>query len=277
MTLRLGFSPCPNDTFIFDALIHQRIDTEGLQFEVLLEDVEALNQRAFQSDLDITKLSYHAYAFASHSYQLLHAGSALGNNCGPLLISQRPIPVEELSNCRIAIPGRFTTANFLLGLAFPEANNKEEVLFSDIERLVLNGQFDAGLIIHENRFTYQERGLRKIRDLGEYWEETTQLPIPLGGIVAKRSLPLDLRQRIDRVLKRSVAHAFAHPDASTEYVRQHAQEMDLQVMRQHIALYVNDYSLDLGEKGRHAIEKMFAMAQQNNLVPDQPAELFVPA
>ena len=185
MTLTLGFSPCPNDCFMFDAMVHGRVDCEGLDFSVRMADIEALNAAAFAGEVDVTKLSFHAYAYCADDYVLLDAGSALGRNCGPLLISRRPISPEEVASgqLRIAIPGKYTTANFLLSLAFPQATDKTECLFSDIEDRVLDGTFDAGLIIHENRFTYGDRGLRKIIDLGEFWESETGAAIPLGGIV----------------------------------------------------------------------------------------------
>ncbi|MGL4596651.1 MAG: 1,4-dihydroxy-6-naphthoate synthase, partial [Bacteroidia bacterium] len=226
MKLTLGFSPCPNDCFIFDALIHNRIDTEGLTFETQLADVETLNTNAFAGKIDITKLSYHAYAYCTQNYVLLDSGSALGRGCGPLLISKKNITTEDLAsgNLSIAIPGKYTTANFLCGLAFPNATQKTPFVFSEIEQAVLNEQVDAGLIIHENRFTYSEKGLKKIIDLGAYWEETTGAPIPLGGIVIRRDLPLDIQHKVNRVLQRSVVYAFAHPNASMPYVRAHAQE-----------------------------------------------------
>lgn len=274
--LTLGFSPCPNDTFIFDALIHDKIDTEGLHFEVQLGDVEQLNQKAFRQELDITKLSYHAYAHLLPHYALLNSGSALGNNCGPLLIAKTNLNTANLSNTSIAIPGQYTTANFLLSLAFPEAQQKKELLFSDIEQAVLEEQVDAGLIIHENRFTYQDKGLVKLLDLGEWWEGNTNLPIPLGGIVVKREHPIALQQRIDRVLRRSIKYAFANPDSSLPYVRLHAQEMDTAVMKQHIALYVNDYSVDLGTKGRAAVQYLFDTAIAGGIIDPPEASIFVP-
>ncbi|MFK7797503.1 MAG: 1,4-dihydroxy-6-naphthoate synthase [Aureispira sp.] len=274
--LTLGFSPCPNDTFIFDALIHEKIDTEGLYFEVQLGDVEQLNQKAFRQELDITKLSYHAYAHLLPHYALLNSGSALGNNCGPLLIAKTNLNTANLSNISIAIPGQYTTANFLLSLAFPEAQQKKELLFSDIEQAVLEEQVDAGLIIHENRFTYQDKGLVKLLDLGEWWENNTRLPIPLGGIVVKREHPIALQQRIDRVLRRSIEYAFANPDSSLPYVRLHAQEMDTAVMKQHIALYVNDYSVDLGAKGRAAVQYLFDTAIAGGIIAPTNASIFVP-
>lgn len=272
MKLTLGYSPCPNDTFIFDAMVHHKIDTEGLEFEVQLGDVEQLNQKAFATELDITKLSYHAYAHLLDSYALLTSGSALGNNCGPLLIAKHTIPMEELVNKTIAIPGKYTTANFLLSLALPDAKNKQEMLFSKIEPAVLEATVDAGLIIHENRFTYQEKGLIKLIDLGEWWEQKTQLPIPLGGIVVKRQLPTDLQQKINRVLRRSIQFAFDQPEASLAYVQQHAQEMSTAVVQQHINLYVNDYSINLGTKGKAAVQHLFDKAIEKGLI-DPPKEL----
>ncbi len=267
MKLSLGFSPCPNDTFIFAALVNGWIDTEGLTFDLVLADVEELNQRAFAGDLSITKLSYHAYAFLLQKYILLNAGSALGRNCGPLLIAREPLSAQQLQQGRVAIPGRYTTANFLLGLAYPQIRKKKEMLFSDIEAAVVNGEVSTGLIIHENRFTYQEKGLVKIADLGEYWEQTTGQPIPLGGIVIKRSLPIAVQQKVDRVLARSVAYALAQPAQVMPYVRRYAQSMDDAVIQAHIGLYVNDFTLDLGAQGRAAVSYLFEQARAKDLVP----------
>ena len=266
--LSLGFSPCPNDTFIFDALVHGRIDTEGLTFSVQLADVEELNQLALQETLNVTKVSYHAYGYLVDGYQLLDAGSALGCGVGPLLVKAKKENFGGVNNeSHVAIPGVLTTANYLLGLAYPEVTRKEAVLFSEIERLVLTDQFDAGLLIHENRFTYAERGLEKIADLGEYWENTTGLPIPLGGIVIQRSLPDEVRERMGRVLARSVKYALAHPEASAAYVRQHAQEMDPEVRRRHIELYVNDYTVSLGEEGRAAVRYFIEDGRRKGIIP----------
>ena len=277
MTLSLGFSPCPNDCFMFDAIVHRRIDTEGLEFSVHLADVEALNRAAFAGEADVSKLSYHAFAYCAADYALLDAGSALGRNCGPLLVSKRAIAPDEVAagTLRIAIPGKFTTANFLLGLAFPDALDRTELVFSAIETAVLNGDFDAGLIIHENRFTYEAKGLKKIIDLGEFWESETGAPIPLGGIVIKRALPDDIKQRVNRVLRRSVEYAFAHRDASLPYVREHAQEMSEEVMYRHIDLYVNEYSVDLGKEGRRAVDLLFERARTVGIIPPVTAELFL--
>ena len=277
MTLSLGFSPCPNDCFMFDAMVHGRIDLEGLDVSVRLADVEALNKSAFAGEVDVTKLSFHAYAYCASQYVLLDAGSALGTNCGPLLISQRRISTDETAEgtLRIAIPGKYTTANFLLGLAFPRALDRTEMLFSEIEAAVLDGRADAGLIIHESRFTYEAKGLQKIIDLGEFWERETGAPIPLGGIVIKRALPEEVKQTVNRVLRRSVEYAFAHRTASLPFVRAHAQEMSEEVMYRHIDLYVNQYSVELGREGRRAVDVLFHRAGALGLVPAVTAPLFL--
>jgi 1,4-dihydroxy-6-naphthoate synthase len=281
MKLTIGFSPCPNDTFIFDALIHHKIDTEGLDFEVFYDDVETLNQKAFRGELDITKLSYHAFAYAADKYILLDAGSALGFGVGPMLICKGN--AEDLKArleagdtlLKIGIPGKYTTANFLLSLAYPDAANKHELVFSDIEHAVLDGRVDVGLIIHENRFTYQDKGLHKIIDLGDYWEKRTGCAIPLGGIVANRNIPVDVQHKINRVLKRSVEFAFANPKSGLEYIRSHAQEMSEEVMYKHIDLYVNKFSVDLGEEGKKAIKLLFDTALQKGIIPGVSESLFL--
>jgi len=277
MKLTLGFSPCPNDTFIFDALIHHKIDTEGLEFEVFYDDVETLNQKAFRGELDITKLSYHAFAHIVDKYVLLDAGSALGFGVGPMLISKFEFSISDLNNTKhkIGIPGKYTTANFLLGLALPEATNKQEMVFSEIEDALLDEKIDIGLIIHENRFTYQNKGLKKIIDLGDYWEKLTGCAIPLGGIVANRKLPLDIQHKINRVLKKSVEFAFANPKSGLEYIRSHAQEMSEEVMYKHIELYVNKYSLDLGDEGRKAINLLFDTATEKGIIPEIKEDIFL--
>lgn len=275
MRLSLGFSPCPNDTFIFDALLHGKVDLEGLEFAPYIDDVEALNRRAFDGVIDVTKLSYHAFAHLTHRYVLLDAGSALGRNCGPLLVAKKALSAEEIQVARIAIPGEMTTANFLLSLAYPQAQRKSAVLFSDIEDAVLSGRFEAGLIIHENRFTYEQKGLVKIRDLGEFWESTTGFPIPLGGIVARRDLPPDILQRVNRVLRRSVEYAFANRPDVMPFVRAHAQAMDDAVMAAHIGLYVTDFTVDLGAQGRAAVHEMFQIAARLGLVKDIGQDIFL--
>ena len=280
--LSLGFSPCPNDCFIFDALIHHKIDTEGIEFEVVMEDVEGLNRKAFSAlqteknaALDITKLSYHSYAYLTQPYVLLDSGSALGNNCGPLLISKNEYTWNEVDALTIAIPGKYTTANFLLSLAFPNAKKKSEKVFSEIEDALLQNEFNAGLIIHENRFTYEQKGLKKIVDLGEYWESLTHKPIPLGGIVMKRELSAELKQLVNRLIRQSVEFAFAHPESSAAYVKEHAQEMSEEVRNKHINLYVNKYSIDLGHDGRAAVELLFQKAQELGVIQKIDQSIFL--
>lgn len=275
MKLTLGFSPCPNDTFIFDALIHNKIDTEGLEFEVLFDDVETLNQKALRGELDITKLSFHAFAYVANQYALLDAGSALGFGVGPLLISKNQFKGELGVDLRVGIPGKYTTANFLLGIAYPQLQSKEIMVFSEIETALIDEKIDLGLIIHENRFTYQDKGLNKIVDLGDYWEKLTGCAIPLGGIVVNRDLDREVQLKVNRLIRQSVEYAFAHPKSCIDFIREHAQEMDETVMYKHIELYVNKYSINLGQEGRKAIDTLFTLAQERNLIPAVKQNLYV--
>lgn len=255
--LQLAFSPCPNDTFMFDAMIHGKVDTEGLEFEVALEDVETLNKRAIAGSSEISKLSFFAFSNVTENYQLLSSGSALGKGVGPLFISMKKFEDPEKEIRSIAIPGKNTTAYFLFRTFFPQLTNVDEFVFSDIESAILEGKVDAGVIIHENRFTYEAKGLMKIADLGDLWEKKTNLPIPLGGIVVRRGLSEEIKKKIERVLRKSVEYAFANPESSFEYVKFHAQEMSPEVRKKHIDLYVNSYSTDLGPTGKEAIHEMF--------------------
>jgi 1,4-dihydroxy-6-naphthoate synthase len=279
MKLTLGFSPCPNDTFIFDALIHHKIDTEGLEFDVFFDDVETLNQKAVNGQLDITKLSFHAFAHVADQYALLDSGSALGFGVGPLLICKNEALLQpgalENSNLSVAIPGKLTTANFLLGIAYPNLNNKVLTVFSGIENAVITAEVDLGLIIHENRFTYAEKGLHKIVDLGNFWEGLTGCAIPLGGIVINRNIDPAIQQKVNRVLRKSVEYAFANPKSGLDFIRAHSQEMDEAVMYKHIELYVNQYSIDLGIEGRKAIDTLFNMASSKGLIPAISNSLYV--
>lgn len=282
MKLTLGFSPCPNDTFIFDALIHHKIDTDGLTFEVTYDDVETLNQKAMKGQLDITKLSFHAFAYAASQYALLDAGSALGFGVGPLLISHKfnqETLAEKIKSdpgsLRVGIPGKYTTANFLLGIAYPEFQNKQELVFSEIETALLEDQIDLGLIIHENRFTYEDKGLTKIVDLGDYWEKLTGCAIPLGGIVINKNLDREVQLKVNRLVRESVEYAFAHPKSGIEFIREHAQAMDEAVMYKHIELYVNKYSINLGAEGRNAVNTLFKLAQERNIIPAIQENLYI--
>ena len=277
MLLTLGFSPCPNDCFMFDAIVNNRIDLEGLTFDVQLLDIETLNKTAINGTVDISKVSYHAFVYCLSNYVLLDAGSALGTNCGPLLIAKKEITKKEFAegDLNVAIPGQFTTANFLLGLAFPNVEDKTELIFSEIEEAVLQEKFDTGLIIHENRFTFEAKGLKKIIDLGEFWETTTKLPIPLGGIVAKRSLPDEVKNKVNRIINKSIAYAFANRKVSLPYVSAHAQAMSEEVMYRHIDLYVNDFSLELGKEGRRAVLMLIKKAKEIGLIPPSYIKIFL--
>lgn len=278
MKFTIGFSPCPNDTFIFDALINKKIDTGDFEFEPVLEDVETLNRWALEGKLDITKLSFPAFFQSLDKYVLLNAGSALGKGVGPLLVSkseagsQKP-EVEEKS---IVLPGVNTTANLLFSFAYPEAFNKKFKVFSEIEDAVINGEADLGVIIHENRFTYRQRGLYKVKDLGEYWEEKMNTPVPLGGIAIKRPVDRLISLNVDKLIKKSLEYAFENYPLIPDYVKQHSQTMSEEVMRQHIDLYVNNYSLDLGSDGKLAIQTLYQtfLSSRNN-PENEPGKLFL--
>ena len=262
MKLSIGFSPCPNDTFIFDALVNGKIDTGGLAFDVVMEDVETLNRMALQEKLDITKISYGVLPRILPAYQVLEAGGALGMGVGPLLVTAEQAAPEMVNDMTIALPGLNTTAHMLFSLAFPGAVKKKFMAFSEIEDAVLRGDADAGVIIHENRFTYEAKGLYKLMDLGDYWEKTTGNPIPLGGIVMNRRYEKSLMFRVNDLIRQSLEHSRnAYPDLSS-FIRDNAQEMEEEVMRKHIGLYVNDYSLNLGPKGRAAVWQMLEIAGQ---------------
>ncbi len=275
MKLKLGFSPCPNDTFIFDAMVHGKIDTEGLEYDYFLADVEELNRRAFASEADITKVSCHAYPYIANDYLIMDSGSALGFGNGPLLISKIRIDLSELARLRIAIPGKFTTANLLLSIAWPEAVNRKEYLFSEIEDAIIRGDADTGIIIHETRFTYQEKGLLKIADLGEYWDKLTGLPIPLGIIVINRKIPEDIAKKVNRAIRRSIEFAVENKMSSSDFVSANAKEMDHDVMNKHISLYVNRFSLQLGWQGRKALKELFRIAGEKGITPAVPDNIFL--
>lgn len=278
MKFTLGFSPCPNDTFIFDALVNNKIDTEGFEFDVQLEDVETLNQWALEGKLDITKLSFPAFFKSLEHYTLLNAGSAIGNGVGPLLItdSKTELTSEEINQASIALPGKNTTANLLFSYAYPDANDKTFMLFSEIENALLNKQVDLGVIIHENRFTYHQKGLHKVLDLGEFWEEKMESPIPLGGIAINQSIKRSVALKINELIHKSLEFGFKNYPTINEYVKQHSQEMSEEVMRQHIDLYVNQFSLDIGEDGRNAIENLFEVfLELNEMEADDEDVLFL--
>jgi 1,4-dihydroxy-6-naphthoate synthase len=275
MKLTLGFSPCPNDTFIFDAMVHGRIDTEGLEFDYFLADVEELNRKALLAEADISKVSYHAYAYMAGNYLILDSGSALGHRNGPLLVSRKHIEPSDLSGARIAIPGKYTTANLLFSIAWPDALNKYEYLFSDIPDVLLRDEADAGLIIHETRFTYAKKGLTKIADMGEFWEKLTGLPIPLGAIVINRNIPEEIALKVNRIIRKSLEYAYRDSFASYGFVSENANDMDSTVMNNHIKLFVNEFTLDLGTRGKEAVNEIFRIAWEKNVIPRLPERIFL--
>ncbi len=272
--LTLGFSPCPNDTFMFYPLVHGLIDTEGLSYRERLEDVETLNRLALAGELDVSKVSYHALGHIRDDYALLRSGSALGRGCGPLLVATNRIDPAGLRGRTIAVPGNYTTAKLLLRLFDPTLTDFVVMPFNEIMEAVLSASVDAGLIIHESRFTYQGFGLHKLLDLGEWWEAETGLPIPLGGIVARRSLGAKTIAAVERALKAGVGYARSHPDEAARYIGEHAQEMSPEVCAAHIGLYVNDFSADLGEEGIRAITCLLQRAEEAGLIPASGTPLF---
>lgn len=272
--LTLGFSPCPNDTFMFYPLVHGLVDTAGLTFRERLEDVETLNRLALSGELDVTKVSYHALGHIRDEYALLRSGSALGRGCGPLLVARDNLDPANLRGRRIAVPGQYTTALLLLRLLDPRLDNFILMPFNEIMDALLSGKADAGLIIHESRFTYREAGLHKLVDLGEWWEGETGLPIPLGGIVTRRSLGADTIAVIERALRDGVVYSRSHPAEAAGYIREHAQEISDEVCAAHIGLYVNDFSTELGEDGERAIDCLLKRAENSGIIPRFTKSLF---
>lgn len=269
--LSLGYSPCPNDTYIFYALTHNRVELPGIELaSPFLEDVETLNSWAIDKKLDITKLSFHALGYVLDEYCVLSAGSALGRGCGPLLVARPGFDTAALSDARIAIPGRLTTANLLFRMYSPLSSNLIEMRFDEIMKNVASGEVDAGVIIHESRFTYAEQGLVCLQDLGAWWEETSGHPIPLGCIAARRSLGKERIEQIDKGIHDSIVWADGHPHECIPYIQKYAQEMDQQVMQNHIGLYVNDYSKDLGTEGMAAIDSFLRLGRAAGILPVLP-------
>lgn len=274
MQLSLGYSPCPNDTFIFHALTHGLVEAP-FRLQVRHEDVETLNQLATEAILDLTKISYHAFGHLRENYCLLRSGGALGRGCGPLLVAKEEIPLEDLAGRSIAIPGCLTTANLLLQLHGSGYTDLKVMSFEEIMPAVAAGEVAAGVIIHESRFTYPDYGLVKLLDLGQWWEEETGHPIPLGGILARRSLGRELITQVDDAIGRSLDYAWAHPQQAAAYIAEHAQELDAEVVRQHIDLYVNDFSRDLGAAGIAAVEDLFVRAEARGIIPPCNRPLFI--
>lgn len=272
--ITIGYSPCPNDTFIFDAMVNGRIETGEFIFEPVLRDVEELNRMAGRGLLDITKISVGAYPGVSEHYSILEAGGALGKGVGPLLVSRSSETNTSSADLKVAIPGTHTTANLLLSVFFPHLKNKTEVLFSEIENRVLSGEFDLGLLIHEGRFTYQKKGLYKHHDLGELWETKMNVSLPLGCIGASRRMSASDSRRISELISNSIRHAYRFPEQGKEYIKAHAQEMDEEVIRQHINLYVNEFSITLGQQGKKAIELLLSKGYEAGLLPKAVQPVF---
>ncbi|VVS91887.1 1,4-dihydroxy-6-naphthoate synthase [Desulfoluna spongiiphila] len=275
MNRTLAYSTCPNDTFIFHALVHGLVKAEGTDFKTHLHDVEALNGFATERTFDVTKLSFAALGHLRHRYALLRSGAALGRGCGPLIVAKPGFDPKRLKEVPIAVPGLMTTAHLLLGLYLGQSPNSAPMVFDTIMPKVAAGEFEAGLIIHESRFTYADHGLTCVDDLGAFWERETDLPIPLGGIAAARDLPKDEITRIDAAISQSVTYAFAHPNASRDYIRSHAVELSDEVTQSHIDLYVNNFSIDLGDEGIAAVEALMDRAEKSGLIPQSEAPLFV--
>lgn len=265
--LTIGYSPCPNDTFIFYALIHGRVKVPGVGFREQLEDVETLNRMALEGRLDLTKISYHALGHLREQYALLRSGGALGRGCGPLIVARPGTKLADLKNGVVAVPGKLTTAYLLLRLFDPTIEQVKVMTFDRIMDAVSKGEAVAGLIIHESRFTYPLYKLEKMLDLGEWWEHYSGLPIPLGGILGKRSLGRETLLAVEEGIRQSVRYAHAHTDEVMSYCSKHSQEMDTAVMKNHIGLYVNDFSLDLGEDGLKAVQRLFAEAEARGVFP----------
>jgi 1,4-dihydroxy-6-naphthoate synthase len=273
MRLTLGFSSCPNDTFIFDALVNNKIN-HGFSFDITIADVEELNHLALEGKPDITKMSYHAYACAASKYLVCESGSALGKGNGPLFVSKMKIYPDEIPYLKIAVPGKYTTAAFLLKYAYPTIKEPDIYLFSDIEDVVLSNETDAGVLIHEGRFTYRDKGLRLIKDLGEHWELFTKQPVPLGCIAMNRNLPEDIRQSFSEALKNSILFANTNPASSHDFVKQHAQEQSEEIINKHIELFVNDYTIALGEEGRNAVDFFLNETKRLKIVESVPEKIF---
>jgi len=278
-TLFLGYSPCPNDTCIFYALIHGKVDTKNLKFKEVLLDVETLNQKALNTELDLTKVSYHAFGHLRKKYCALRAGGALGRGCGPLIVAKNEYTMEELRGKRIAIPGKLTTAYLLLQLYDSAVSRQPSNLivmpFNKIMNAVANEEVDAGLIIHESRFTFPSYGLKQIIDLGEWWEKETKLPIPLGGIIAKHSLGDGLHKKVNKIIRKSIEYAFNNRTEPMDYIKKHSQELSEDVINQHLNLYVNDYSLDVGQEGEKAVTELISRAEDAGIIPKVKQEIFM--
>ncbi len=275
MKLKIAISSCPNDTFMFDALLNKKIDTKGYDFDLHVADVEELNSMAIDGKCDVTKISFHTFFNVADKYQLLRSGAALGENCGPLIVAKKNYSIDGVSNLHVAIPGEKTTAKLLMDYFFGRSIKYKTMIFSDIESAVIDETCDAGLIIHETRFTYAERGLCLIADLGSLWETKLKLPIPLGGIVIKRNIDDKIKADMNDILRNSILYAFDNPESSRDFIKKHSIEQDENIIQQHINLYVNDYSKDIGNLGKKAVYELYDKYKVINFCNNKKEALFV--
>ena len=255
--MTINISSCPNDTFMFDALLHGKIDTKGYRFELHIGDIAELNSYVLDGSVDISKISYATYPLIENNYQILTSGSAMGRGNGPLLVSKYKIYPDEVSSLKIGVPGLTTTANMLLTIGFGDVRERKEYLFSDISEAILEGEVDAGVLIHEERFTYKSKGLNLISDLGDMWEQKSGLLIPLGAIVVRRDIDDKIKRDIDMLVRESISYAFSNPLSSRSFVKSYAQELDSVVIDKHIEMFVNDYSLNVNDLGRASVANFF--------------------
>jgi len=275
MKIKIAISPCPNDTFAFDAMIHNKIDVGGIDFDFHFLDIQQLNERAFEEEFDVSKLSFHAFLHLQDLYFLSQSGSALGNGNGPLFVTRNQTDIHSVNQHNVATPGKDTTAFLLFRMAYPEVKNFKHYVFNQIEEAILNQEVDSGIIIHENRFTFEEKGLKKIADLGVFWEKTTLLPIPLGCIGLSRRIGIHLLRKIEEIIRKSIQYAIENPDSSRKFIKQHAQNLQDEVIEKHIQTFVNEYTINLGEIGKKTVETLFQLALKNKLIEKIQPKLFI--
>ncbi len=270
LKLTVAYSPCPNDTFMFRDIAVGELTVPGWQIECRLDDIETLNRLALKATFDITKLSFHAYLLAqeahpspsSDQYEMLNVGAAMGYGCGPVVVAKKKLTRRDLASCTVAVPGELTTAHLLLRLWAPQATKRIFARYDQIMALIDSGEADAGVVIHEGRFTYEQAGFELVADLGRWWESQTHLPLPLACIAGRKGLGRDTIERFEALLKQAIGNSLAHPDRTHDYIRRHAQETDQAVLAEHIKTFVNDYSLDLGDEGKAAVAKLREMADR---------------
>jgi len=273
--IRVGHSPDPDDAFMFYALAHDKLDTGELTFRHELQDIETLNRRALRGELEVTAVSIHAYAHLLDKYALLPSGCSMGDRYGPMVVARRPLQVDDLQNARIAVPGTLTTAFLALRLLLGKEFSYEVVPFDQILGAVADGRFEAGLIIHEGQLTFQNQGLHLVRDLGVWWQERTGLPLPLGGNVVRRDLGPDVIRQVSRLLRESIEYALAHRQDALTYALGYARNMDRGLADRFVGMYVNDWTLDYGPRGRAAVQRLLEEGHRAGIIPSPVAVEFV--